>query len=86
MTYDILAMKGGAKLYSQLVPLLYTLMESDAAVTQGVREVYAEHAQELKRLQGQWQALVAGELARLNEQARDLPVIVIPGAPGKKKQ
>ncbi len=52
VSYDILAMKGGAKLYSQLAPLYYALMESDAAVTQGVREVYAEHAKELRRLEG----------------------------------
>jgi photosystem II stability/assembly factor-like uncharacterized protein len=84
VTYDILAMKGGAKLYSQLVPLYNTLMESDAAVTQGVRAVYAEQAKELKRLEGQWQALVSGELARLNELARDLPAIVVPGARKEK--
>jgi photosystem II stability/assembly factor-like uncharacterized protein len=80
VAYDILAMKGGAKLYSQLVPLYYTLMESDAAVTQGVREVYAEHAKELRRLEAEWQALIKGPLARLNEQTRDLPVIVVPAA------
>jgi len=84
VTYDILAMKGGARLYSQLVPLYNTLMESDAPVTQGVREVYAENARELKRLQGEWHELVTGELARLNERARDLPVIVIPGKVQKK--
>lgn len=84
VTYDILAMKGGAKLYSQLVPIYNTLMESDAGLTQGVREVYAEHAKELKRLEARWQELVKGELARLNEQARDRPAIVVPGAPEKK--
>jgi photosystem II stability/assembly factor-like uncharacterized protein len=78
VAYDILAMKGGAKLYSQLVPLYYTLMETDAAVTQGVREVYAQHAKELARLESEWQALVTGAVARLNERARDLPAIVVP--------
>jgi photosystem II stability/assembly factor-like uncharacterized protein len=78
VTYDILAMKGGARLYSQLTPLYYALMESDAVVTQGIREVYAEHAKELRRLEAEWRALVTGELARLNEQARDRPAIVIP--------
>ncbi len=83
VTYDILAMKGGAKLYSQLVPIYNTLMESDAGLTQGVREVYAENAKELKRLEARWQELVTGELARLNERARDMPAIVVPGT---KKQ
>ena len=78
VTYDILAQKGGAKLYSQLVPLYYTLMDSDAAVTQGIREVYAEDAKELQRLDTRWQALVTTDVARLNEQGRNLPTIEIP--------
>ncbi len=75
VAYDILAMKGGARLYSQLVPLYNTLMESDAALTQGIRETYAEHAKELKRLEAQWQELVDGDLRRLNELARDQPAL-----------
>jgi photosystem II stability/assembly factor-like uncharacterized protein len=78
VSYDILAQKGGAKLYSQLVLLFNTLMESDAAVTQGVREVYAEHAKELERLEKRWQALVTTDVARLNEQGRNLPAVVVP--------
>jgi len=84
VTYDILAIKGGAKLYSQLVPLYYTLMESDAPVTQGIREVYAEDAKELKRLEARWIALTTGEIARLNDQASDLRAIVVPAAPKDK--
>jgi hypothetical protein len=84
VSYDILAQKGGAKLYSQLTPLYYDLMGSDAAVTQGVREVYAEHARELRRLEDEWQALVRGDIARLNERARDLPAIVVPAAKDKE--
>jgi photosystem II stability/assembly factor-like uncharacterized protein len=78
VSYDILAQKGGAKLYSQLVPLFNTLMESDAAVTQGVRETYAEHARELERLEKRWQALITTDVARLNEQGRNLPTIAVP--------
>ena len=77
VTYDILAMKGGAKLYSQLVPLYNTLMDSDAGLTQGIHEVYADNAKELKRLLGRWQELVTSDIARLNEKA--LPAIVVPG-------
>ena len=47
-------------------------------MTQGVREVYAEHAKELKRLEGRWQALVTGDVARLNEQGRNLRAIEVP--------
>jgi photosystem II stability/assembly factor-like uncharacterized protein len=85
VSYDILAQKGGAKLYSQLTPLYYALMESDAAVTQGIREVYAEHAKELQSLVREWQQLVARDIARLNQDAKDLPVIVVPGDSKKKE-
>ena len=84
VSYDILAMKGGAKLYSQLVPLYHTLMDTDAAVTQGVRTVYAEQAKELQRLEQRWQELVSGELAQLNEHGRGLPALVVPGGGAKK--
>jgi hypothetical protein len=78
VTADIVAMKGGAKLYSQLAPLYYALMDSDAPLTQGLRETHAEHAKELRRLADRWRAVVGGDLHRLNDLARDAPVIVVP--------
>ncbi len=80
VTYDILAMKGGAKLYSQLAPLYDSVKDSDGPVTQGMREVYAEHAKELARLDGIWRKLLDDEVTQLNDQARDLqqPAIVAP--------
>jgi hypothetical protein len=82
VTYDILAKKGGAKLYSQLAPLFDAVKDSDGPVTQGMREVYAENAKELARLEAIWRALLADEIAALNEQARklDQPAIVVPAA------
>src|SRR5262249_42855043 len=58
VTYDILAQKGGAKLYSQLVPLYDTVKDSDGPVTQGMRDAFAEHARELRGLEKEWQRLV----------------------------
>lgn len=80
VTYDILAKKGGAKLYSQLAPLYDWVKDSDGIVTQGMREVYAENAKELARLDGIWRKLLAGEIGQLNDQARELqqPAIVAP--------
>ena len=43
VTYDLLAQRGGAKLYSQLSNVLYALTGSDGPPTQGVREMYTEH-------------------------------------------
>ena len=52
MTYDILAMSGGAKLYSQLSALYSFVTDSDGPVTQGMREAYADWAQELGGAEG----------------------------------
>jgi hypothetical protein len=80
VTYDILAQKGGAKLYSQLAPLYETVKESEGVVTQGMRETYAEHARELDRLLERWRDLQRSDIERLNAEARDAkaPAIVVP--------
>jgi hypothetical protein len=82
VAYDILAKKGGAKLYSQLAPLYDAVKDSDGPVTQGMREVYAENAKELTRLDAIWQTLLTKEISQLNEQARTLgqPAILAPAA------
>jgi hypothetical protein len=72
VTYDILAMKGGAQLYSKLVPLYSWAAQGDGAPTQAMREMYAEHARELKQLEDEWKGLAAGDLAEINRKARDL--------------
>jgi molybdopterin converting factor small subunit len=86
VAYDILAMKGGAKLYSQLVPLYDAARESDGPVTQGMREVYAEHARELQTLVREWGALADGEVGRLNAAARELglPTVTTGAGPERK--
>jgi photosystem II stability/assembly factor-like uncharacterized protein len=78
--YDLLALKGGARLYSQLNNLLGTAMESDGPPTQGLREGFAEQSAELKRLEGEFKTLTGEDLAHINEQAKQLeiPSIVLP--------
>jgi hypothetical protein len=80
VTYDILAQKGGAKLYSQLGALFGALREADGEPTQGVLQVYADLTTELERLTVEWNSLLQGDLARLNGQARkaDVPGILPP--------
>src|SRR5262249_45270616 len=80
VTYDILAMKGGAQLYSQLCFLFEALKDSDGMPTQGVREVYAEEAGKLKQLRKQWEEIVRQDLARLNQMARtlEIPNLLLP--------
>jgi dephospho-CoA kinase len=84
VTYDILAMKGGAKLYSQITALYDWSRDSDGPITQGMREVYAEQKKELQKLESELAELLRTELARINDQARslDVPNIILP-APSK---
>ena len=72
VVYDILAFKGGAKLLSQLSPMYEWVKTGDGQPTQGIRAVYADHAKELQRLEGQVQALIGTELAKLNKLAEEL--------------
>ena len=78
--YDILAQKGGARLYSQLVWLFEMMKDSDGAPTQGIRELFNEQSELLGKYQVEWRALVMKELAALNEQAKklDVPAVLVP--------
>ncbi|HEY5907004.1 MAG TPA: hypothetical protein VIZ31_03115, partial [Vicinamibacteria bacterium] len=72
VSYDILAMKGGARLYSRLAPLYNWALEGEGRPTQGMKEMAAEHRKELEGLLAEWRSLVAGEIAALNAKAREL--------------
>jgi len=83
VTYDILAQKGGAKLYSQLSALLDFASEGDGPPTQGMKELaedlekeLAEHADEFLRVRTE-------DVGKLNELAQKLkvPMIWIPARP-----
>ncbi len=80
ISYDILAEKGGARLYSKIGVLWEALKDADGAPTQGMQEVYAEHAKELGELEAEWNKLVGGDLGHLNELAKrlDLPHVIVP--------
>lgn len=75
VTYDILAFKGGAQLYSRLGPLYSFVTDGDGVPTQGAREVYAAQKAELDALDKEWTALVEGDLSALSKSAQ--PAIVI---------
>jgi hypothetical protein len=82
VAYDILAMRGGAKLYSQITPLLDWARDADGVPTQGMKEMFALRLQELDRLDAQWRELQAARIAPLNEQARALGLayVTVPDA------
>jgi hypothetical protein len=72
VTYDILAMRGGAMVYSRLAPLLSWAAEGSGPPAQGMREVYAAEKAEVDGLAAQVQALIAGDVAGLNALAAKL--------------
>jgi len=69
--YDILAQKGGTKLYSRLSPLLDWANQGDGAPAQGLREVHAAQRRELQQYEAEFQAL-SKDLAALNAQGVSL--------------
>lgn len=81
ISYDILAMPGGAKLYSRLAPLYSWAHDGDGRPTQGMREVHAELRKELDALAAGWRAIVETDVPALNAKARELaPGFVLPPA------
>jgi photosystem II stability/assembly factor-like uncharacterized protein len=82
VTYDILARKGGAKLYSRMAPLNSWVTDGDGAPTQGMQQVWAGQRQELDGYLADLQRLVNTDLAALNQMAAQMGLgyIVVPGA------
>jgi hypothetical protein len=72
VVYDILARPGGTRLYSRITPLYMWSLSGDGAPTQGAREVYADQKRELDGYEGELRALMGGDVAALNRQAREL--------------
>jgi photosystem II stability/assembly factor-like uncharacterized protein len=88
VVYDILAQKGGAKLYSKLIFLFEFAKDADGPPTQGMQEVYQEQKAELNYLADEYQTLVRN-LVEQNEKAKDrnVPGVIVPGkAVGSKKE
>ncbi len=77
VVYDILAFKGGAKLYSRISYLHDVASEGDGPPTPGVRDVYADQKRELDGYEATMKKLL-GDLATLNTAAKkmDYPHIV----------
>jgi photosystem II stability/assembly factor-like uncharacterized protein len=73
--YDVLGGRhGGAKLYSRFAWLLNGSSEHDGPPTQGMTEVASELGRELAAQESALDALVAGDLAELNDLANELSI------------
>jgi photosystem II stability/assembly factor-like uncharacterized protein len=85
VAYDILAMPGGAKLYSRLAPLYSSAHDADGRPTQGMSAVYAELKRELDALSAEWKAILETDVPALNAKARELApdLVVLPPRKGE---
>jgi hypothetical protein len=74
VVYDILAMRGGTKLYSRMAPFMDWSANGESAPTQGMREVFAEQMKELEGYEAELAGLLGKDLGDLNQQASQLGV------------
>jgi hypothetical protein len=72
VAYDILAMPGGAKLYSRLAPLYTSVTEGEGAPTGAMRELAARLRGELDARLAEWKAIVETDVPALDARAREL--------------
>jgi hypothetical protein len=79
IVYDILAMRGGTKLYSRLSPLQMWAIEGEGAPTEGMRQVLAGQEQEMETLTRDTDAFFSGDIVPLNERAAALrlPFVIV---------
>jgi hypothetical protein len=80
VTYDILAQRGGAKLYSQLAWLLEALKEGDGPPSQGVKEQYEKQSELFAKSEKKWEQLLDRDVAKVNQTAKTLnvPGLIVP--------
>ena len=88
VSYDILAQKGGAQLYSQLASLFETAKDADGAPTEGLRDVFKEQAGLLEQYEKAWKELTESDLKALNERAGKLgyPIVIVPAEKAQEKE
>ena len=79
VVYDILAMRGGARLYSRLSPLQAFAIEGSGPPTGGMQQVLADQEKELAALEGETKQFMAADVASINQRASRLsvPFVVI---------
>ncbi|MFL6195117.1 MAG: WD40/YVTN/BNR-like repeat-containing protein [Thermoanaerobaculia bacterium] len=80
VVYDVLAMKGGSKLYSRIAPFFDWVRNGNGAPTQGMREVFAAQVKELEGYESELNGLLGTDLSSLNQTASQLalPVVYVP--------
>ena len=72
VVYDILAMRGGTRLYSRLAPLQMWAIEGDGPPTAGMKQVVEEQEKELTQLERETQTFLRQDVAGINAAASKL--------------
>jgi len=80
VTYDILAQRGGAKLYSQLAWLVEALKEGDGPPSEGVKDQYEEQSRLFVKYEKEWEQLLGHDVGKVNQTAKNLnvPGLIVP--------
>jgi hypothetical protein len=79
VVYDILAMRGGTRLYSRLSPLQMWSIEGSGAPTAGMMQVLVDQEKELSALETETKQFLDADVASINQRATRLnvPYVVI---------
>jgi len=72
VTYDILAERGGARLYSRLSPLQMWALEGDGLPTKGMQQVLTEQEKELAQFERETDGFIEKEVFNINALAAKL--------------
>ena len=74
VVYDILAMRGGTRLYSRLAFLQLSASDGPGAPTAGMTQVLEEEEKALAALDAETRAFLTGDVAELNRRAAQLNI------------
>ncbi len=79
VTYDILAMRGGTRLYSRLAPLQMWASEAEGTPTAGMQQVLDQQEQELKTLTADADQFLSSDVSAINQRASQLglPFVIV---------
>jgi hypothetical protein len=72
VVYDILAMKGGTRLYSRLSPLEMWAVEAAGPPTSGMTQVLADQEKELASLESDTEGFMSIDMTKINQRATQL--------------
>jgi photosystem II stability/assembly factor-like uncharacterized protein len=79
IVYDILAFRGGTRLYSRLAPLMMWAIEGEGGPTAGMVQVLEEQEKELAQLERDADAWISTDVAAVNQRAAaaGVPFVVV---------